>query len=87
MFATDRHLGHQGQKFLERFDANTYISLTRLIDSHDVGRGRGGVDAALSTILAPVLVIGISSDVLYPPLMQQVHVDQIPQPPDQRLSH
>jgi len=77
-YAVEGYLEHQGQKFLERFDANTYISLTRLIDSHDVGRGRGGVDAALSTILAPVLVIGISSDVLYPPLMQQELADKIP---------
>lgn len=68
----------QGTKFLERFDANTYVVLTRLIDSHDVGRGRGGVAAALSRVEAPVLVVGISSDVLYPVEMQRQLAAMLP---------
>lgn len=54
------------------------MALTRLIDSHDVGRGRGGIDAALGRILSPVLIIGISSDLLYPIEMQRELASRIP---------
>jgi len=54
------------KKFLDRFDPITYIKLTEQMDSHDVGRGRGGVDAAMSLVKMPVCVMGIDSDVLYP---------------------
>jgi homoserine O-acetyltransferase len=77
-FAVEGYLEYQGQKFIERFDANTYVALTRLIDSHDVGRGRGGIDAALRRILSPVLIIGISSDLLYPIEMQRDLASRIP---------
>jgi hypothetical protein len=77
-FAVEGYLEYQGQKFIERFDANTYVALTRLIDSHDVGRGRGGIDAALGRILSPVLIIGISSDLLYPIEMQRELASRIP---------
>jgi homoserine O-acetyltransferase len=42
------------------------------MDLHDVGRGRGGVEAALQRIIAPVLTIGIDSDILYPAYQQQI---------------
>jgi len=77
-YAVEGYLEHQGLKFIDRFDANTYVALTRLIDSHDVGRGRGGVDLALSQIRCPVLVVGISSDVLYPIEMQRELAARIP---------
>jgi len=65
------YLEYQGDKFLSRFDPITYVKLTEQMDSHDVGRGRGGVSAALKTLKMPALVIGIDSDVLYP-LHEQV---------------
>ena len=77
-YAVEAYLEHQGVKFLERFDANTYIALTKLIDSHDVGRDRGGVDKALATVACPVLVIGLASDVLYPIEMQKELADKLP---------
>src|SRR5690606_30185270 len=46
---------------------NTYLLLLRAMDTHDIGRDRGGLDAALSRIAAPVLVVGITEDLLYPP--------------------
>ena len=49
-----------------------------MLDSHDVGRGRGGVEAALGSLRQPTLVIGISSDVLYPLEMQKELVRQLP---------
>jgi homoserine O-acetyltransferase len=65
-FDVKNYLEYQGKKFLDRFDPITYVKMTEQMDTHDVGRGRGGVDAALSTIDVPTLVIGIDSDVLYP---------------------
>lgn len=57
---------YQGLKFLSRFDALTYVKITEQMDSHDIGRNRGGVAAALRSIRAKVMVMGIDSDVLYP---------------------
>lgn len=65
-FQVRRYLEYQGQKFLTRFDALTYVRLTEKMDTHDVGRARGGVEAALGAVKQPVLVLGIDSDVLYP---------------------
>ena len=77
-FSVEGYLEHQGAKFVDRFDANAYVALTRMLDSHDVGRGRGGVEAALGSLRQPTLVIGISSDVLYPLEMQKELVRQLP---------
>ncbi len=57
---------HQGEKFVKRFDAYSYLTLLNLADSHDVGRGRGGVEKALSLIKAQTLCIGIGEDFLFP---------------------
>jgi homoserine O-acetyltransferase len=66
LFDVESYLRYQGEKLVKRFDANCYVSLTRQMNSHDVGRGRGGVDAALGALDLPTLVIGVSSDILYP---------------------
>jgi len=60
------YLEYQGQKFLSRFDPITYIKLTEQMDTHDLGRGRGGIENALRDIQIPALVLGINSDILYP---------------------
>lgn len=57
---------HQGKKLVERFDAYSYYTLSKSVDSHNVGRGRGGVKKALSSIKANTLIIGIDSDILFP---------------------
>ena len=57
---------YQGEKLAKRFNAYSYYSLTRSLDSHNVGRGRGGVEKALILIKAQVLLIAVSSDVLFP---------------------
>ncbi len=62
----NKYLHHQGHKFINRFDAISYVKLTEQIDSHDIGRSRGGVVCALQAITAKVLVMGIDSDMLYP---------------------
>ena len=67
----ERYLRHQGVKFPARFDALSYVKLTRLMDTHDVGRGRGGVARALQSLQQPTLVLSVSSDALYPPEEQE----------------
>ncbi len=57
---------HQGKKLEKRFDSKSYIMLSKAMDSHDVGRNRGSIEQALSEIRANTLVIGISSDILFP---------------------
>lgn len=62
---------YQGQKLSKRFDAQSYYYLTKAMDSHNLGRGRGGVEKALDKITARALVVGIESDYLFPPNEQQ----------------
>ena len=65
-FAVESYLDFHGNKFTRRFDANTYIALVDAMDSHDVGRDRGGVEDALARVTARTLVLGIDSDRLFP---------------------
>ncbi|MDR2292645.1 MAG: homoserine O-acetyltransferase [Prevotellaceae bacterium] len=57
---------YQGKKLSNRFDAYSYYHLTKSIDSHNVGRNRGGIKKALSQIKAKTICIGIKGDVLFP---------------------
>ncbi len=70
-FAAQSYLHHHGTKLVDRFDANCYVYLTRLMDTHDVSRGRGAYEEVLRTITQPALVVGIRSDALYPLQEQQ----------------
>lgn len=65
-FQTRKYLEYQGIKFLDRFDSVTYVKLTEQMDSHDIGRDRGGIESALNSIDSRVMVMGIDSDILYP---------------------
>jgi homoserine O-acetyltransferase len=69
-YAVESYLDHQADKLAKRFDANTYISLTSAMASHDVGRERGGVVKALESIKIPVVVVSIDTDRLFPPRLQ-----------------
>ena len=57
---------YQGEKLIKRFNTHSYYFLTKAMDAHQVGRGRGSVEKALSEITANTVVIGISSDMLFP---------------------
>ena len=63
----DSYQRYQGEKLMKRFNAYSYYRMTEAVDSHDVGRDRGGVAAALARIQARTLVVAISSDLLFPP--------------------
>ena len=69
-YAVESYLGHQGDKLVGRFDPNAYLVLSEAMNSHDVGRGRGGVAAALARVTAEVRVAGIDTDRLYPLALQ-----------------
>jgi homoserine O-acetyltransferase len=69
-FEVERYLEYHGHKLVRRFDANSYLHLTKAMDLHDLGRGRGGVRAALGRVRVPALVMGVNSDVLYPDYQQ-----------------
>lgn len=77
-FRASSYQRYQGQKLVNRFNAYAYVSLSKAMDSHHIGRGRGGVKAALGRIRARTLVLGISSDVLFPPAEQQLLARYIP---------
>jgi homoserine O-acetyltransferase/O-succinyltransferase len=77
-YAVQSYLEHQGGKLAARFDAGTYVTLTDALSSHDVGRGRGGVQAALHSCVVPIVVGGITSDRLYPLRLQQELADLLP---------
>ena len=76
-FEVESYLDHHAHKLARRFDANSYVLLNRSMDLHDVGRGRGGVEAALGRVRVPVLTASIRSDRLYPPHEQRELRDAI----------
>lgn len=78
-YAADNYQRYQGLKLVNRFNALCYYRLSQSMDSHDVGRNRNGVEAALKTIKAKTLVIGITSDVLYPVSEQEYLQKTIPE--------
>ncbi len=84
-YAVESYLDHQADKLAARFDANSYLVLSRAMDHHDVGRGRGGIAAALSSITAEVTVAGVDSDRLYPLYLQHEMADLLPSRPEVRL--
>jgi homoserine O-acetyltransferase len=74
-FEVERYLEYQGDKLVRRFDANSYLLLTKAMDLHDIGRGRGGAVAALERIRVPLLAMGVTSDLLYPSYQSREIVD------------
>lgn len=69
-YAVESYLDHHAEKLAERFDANSYLVLSRAMDHHDIGRGRGGVAAALASVTAKSTIVSIDTDRLYPPYQQ-----------------
>ncbi len=74
----ESYLDHHGDKLAHRFDAGSYVALTEAMNSHEVGRGRGGLEAALSRVTARSVIVGVDSDRLYPLEQQERLAAAIP---------
>jgi homoserine O-acetyltransferase len=70
-YAVESYLDHHAGKISGRFDANSYLVLTEAMNSHDVGRDRGGVKAALGRVSGRLVVASVDSDRLYPPRLSE----------------
>lgn len=77
-FKASSYQAYQGEKLAKRFNAYSYYYLTKALDSHNVGRGRGGYQKALSQIQAKSLVLGIDTDLLFPTCDQKLINEYIP---------
>ena len=76
-FLASSYQRYQGEKLAKRFNAYSYVLLSKAMDAHNVGRGRTSVEHALTQIRAKTLVIGIGSDVLFPVSEQQFLAEHI----------
>ena len=74
-FSIESYLDSQASKLAARFDAGSYVILTDALNRHDIGRGRGGMNAVLGECTVPIMVVGVDSDILYP-FHQQEHLSR-----------
>ncbi len=77
-FQVQSYLAHQGNKINGRFDANTYVTLTHAMHTHDLARDRGAYPEVLKAIGQPALVVSVSTDALYPPHEQALLAEHLP---------
>lgn len=77
-FRVSSYLRYQGQKLANRFNAFSYWVLSKAMDSHDLGRGRGGLEKALREIPSKVLAIGVDRDLLFIKEESQFIAQQVP---------
>jgi homoserine O-acetyltransferase len=77
-FRASTYQRYQGDKLANRFNAFTYWLLSKVMDSHNVGRNRESIEAALKKITAKTLVVGIESDILFPLSEQKLLAKHIP---------
>lgn len=77
-FKASSYQNYQGEKLVKRFNAYSYWFLSKAMDAHHVGRGRNGIENALKAIKAKTLVIGITSDMLFPLEEQKFLAKYIP---------
>jgi len=77
-FKTSSYQRYQGEKLAKRFNAFSYYLLSKGMDSHNVGRHRDSAEIALQQIKAKTLVVGITTDILFPPSEQIFIAENIP---------
>ena len=76
-FTVETYLDHQGQTFVERFDANSYLYITKASDYFDLPRDYGSLRQAFSNVQARFLVVSFSSDWLFTPAQSEATVDAL----------
>jgi homoserine O-acetyltransferase len=76
-FSVGSYLAYQGGKFVERFDANTYVTISLAMDAFDLGRQFGSVEAAAARATCRWLVISFTSDWLFPAGQSRQWVDAV----------
>jgi homoserine O-acetyltransferase len=86
-YAVESYLDHHADKLARRFDAGSYVVLSEAMNHHDVGRGRGGLAAALGQVRCRVAIAGIDSDRLYPLYLQQEMAELLPGQPEVTVVH
>lgn len=86
-YAVESYLDHQADKLVRRFDANTYVVLSEAMNTHDIGRGRGGVPTVLENVRVPLVVGGVYSDRLYPMRLQREIAELAPTCDGVRVVH
>ena len=69
---------HQGDKLVNRFDAYSYVTILDTFDTHNVGRGRGGIQNALKKVEVPALCVGITTDMIFTPEEMKELADMLP---------
>ena len=77
-YKSESYQRYQGEKLARRFNAFSYYYLSKGMDSHNVGRGRGGPEEALSKIKAKTVTIGIPTDILFPVSEQYFIAEHVP---------
>ena len=77
-FRAASYINYQGDKFVKRFDAQCYYQLLSALDTHNMGRGRGSIEKALSKIGTNTVVIGFDTDLLIPKIEQQFIAKHLP---------
>jgi homoserine O-acetyltransferase len=77
-FSVESYLRHQGDKFVQRFDANSYLYITKALDYFDISRGHASIAEALQNVMARFLVVSFSSDWLYTAAQARELVDALP---------
>ena len=73
-FEVESYLQYQGQSFINRFDANTYLYITRALDHFDLAGTYGSLEKAFEPVTARTLCVAFTSDWLFPPLQNRAFV-------------
>jgi len=76
-FAIESYLEYQGESFNARFDANSYLYITKAMDYWDLPARYGSLDAAMARVQGPTLLLSFSSDWLYPPAESRAIADAL----------
>jgi homoserine O-acetyltransferase len=73
-FEVESYLHYQGKSFIDRFDANTYIYISRALDNFDLAGTYGSLEEAFEPVTARTLCVGFTSDWLFPPVQNREFV-------------